>query len=178
MFLPDYLEKGFDNAITSGKALVASKQSILPAAPLEPATTWFRPELFFSIFFLLIAGLTFIRNKVVVTTLRIFDLVFFFILGLLGVLLLFMWFGTDHVLCSDNYNLLWALPTHLPVVFFWNSKKQWLKRYVTVTMIIALILAVGWKFLPQQLNLAILPILGIIIVRCWKKVSLLKTGSK
>lgn len=176
MFLPDYLLMGFDNAFTSGKPLVSSKQVILAAAPQQPVTTWFRPELLFSVLFVLIAGLSVSKNKRVARALQIFDVAFFLLLGLLGVLLLFMWFGTDHIVCSNNYNLLWALPTHLPVAFILHKQKKWLRQYFLLTLAIALLLAVCWKFLPQQLNIAILPILGIIAARSARRIAMLKNA--
>ncbi|MFT3827301.1 MAG: DUF4105 domain-containing protein [Chitinophagaceae bacterium] len=174
MFLPEILMKGFDNAYTSGHPLVKSKQTILSAAPIEPATTWFRPELLFTALFVLIGLLSFNKNRRIARAMRIFDVVFFMLLGLLGVLLLFMWFGTDHIVCSNNYNLLWALPTHLPVAFILHKQKKWLQQYFIVTLIIALLLAVCWLFLPQQLNTTVLPILGIIAIRSGRRIQLLK----
>ena len=47
--------------------------------------------------------------------------IIFVVTGLLGVLILFMWLGTDHQTCRYNWNILWALPTNIIFPFF--SKK-------------------------------------------------------
>jgi hypothetical protein len=76
-----------------------------------------------------------------------------------------MWFGTDHVVCSNNYNLLWALPTHLPIVFLMHQKKAWINKYFRIVFFVTLLLALCWFFIPQQFNIAIAPVLGIILLR-------------
>ena len=37
--------------------------------------------------------------------------------GLIGCLVMVMWFATDHQGCSDNFSILWALPTNLILAF-------------------------------------------------------------
>jgi hypothetical protein len=86
-------------------------------------------------------------------------------LGSLGVLLLFMWLGTDHAMCKDNYNLLWALPFHLPISFMLFSSKSWVNVYFRFIFFYSIALLVSWFFLPQQCNTALIPVVGIIIAR-------------
>src|SRR5690606_21921097 len=45
------------------------------------------------------------------------DALLLYVTGLIGLLLLFMWFATDHTVCKNNMNLVWALPFNLPVAF-------------------------------------------------------------
>ena len=78
-----------------------------------------------------------------------------------------MWLGTDHAMCKNNFNLLWALPSHLPMAFFLFSKKEWMKKYFSILFYITLALLVAWFFLPQQLNIALLPVAGIVLVRSY-----------
>ncbi|MFX8824846.1 hypothetical protein ABTM64_20025, partial [Acinetobacter baumannii] len=53
--------------------------------------------------------------------------------GFIGILLLFMWFGSDHKAFGWNYNLLWALPTNIVAAFFVWKNPKWLKNYFIVT---------------------------------------------
>jgi hypothetical protein len=55
------------------------------------------------------------------------------ITGVLGVLILLMWFGTDHQCCRDNLNILWALPTNLIAAFMPKKGKA---RYALVGMVL------------------------------------------
>ena len=94
-----------------------------------------------------------------------FDGFLFFYHGLLGILVLFMWFGTDHVMCRDNYNLLWAWPTHVVAAFYIHSTKSWAKKYFLFYSLFNLLLIILWRVVPQHLNIAIIPILAILIFR-------------
>ena len=98
---------------------------------------------------------------------QLFDFFFFFSLGILGVLLLFMWWGTDHQMCRDNFNLMWALPLHLPVSFLLFRQRQWVCIYFRYVFFYTLALLLAWYFIPQQFNNALLPLAGIIAVRSY-----------
>jgi hypothetical protein len=76
-----------------------------------------------------------------------------------------MWFGTDHVVCQNNYNLLWTWPTHLVMAFFIHSRKSWPKKYFLITAIGNALVLVTWFFLPQQMNPAFIPIVLLLILR-------------
>jgi hypothetical protein len=73
--------------------------------------------------------------------------------GLLGVLMLYMWFGTDHQTCRNNWNVLWCLPTNLVIPFIRAKRRS---RYAIVALVcigISLIIHVtGIQTLP--LNIA------------------------
>ena len=77
----------------------------------------------------------------------------------------FMWLGRVDDVCSHNINLLWALPTHIIAVFFIRKPQSWVKYYFGMTAFLALALGLGFAFWPQQINSAVLPILGIIVFR-------------
>jgi hypothetical protein len=167
MFLPDNLMKGIDSSLKNGRPLTASKQTILALpSPLSkgPLIT---PMLLFTLLLAFLLVLSFSSNHLIRKILVLFDFLFFFLLGLAGLLLLFMWFGTDHIVTRNNYNLLWALPTHIAGAFFTGNKKRWTNYYWLATIIFQAILLVSWVFLPQQLNLAVLPIVLIILLRAW-----------
>ena len=165
MFLPDYLMMAFDSSSINHESLVAQKNILLISQEEKKAKPLFTPLLVFSILFLLIATVSIFAATSFRVFLKIFDFIFFFTLGLLGILLLFMWFGTNHAMCKNNFNLLWALPLHLPVALLIFNKKEWINNYFRFIFFYTLALLVAWFLLPQQLNLALLPIAGIILVR-------------
>lgn len=175
MFLPDYLLKGFDSAlavrpiknsdttVVSARPLVSKPQTILPMpSPLNKGSL-FRPFIVFTLLLVIVAALSFVKTNWAASILRTFDFVFFFSLGLAGLLLLFMWFGTDHVVCRNNFNLLWALPTHLVAAFFLYRKTKWMDTYLKLTLLFTWIV----YLMPQEFNIAIIPILILIIMRSW-----------
>ncbi len=166
MFLPDYLMMGFDSARVNGLPLVASKRTVLnidkPAAGESLLT---RPIVITSILLLVVWGLMFTRKIWASRLLHLFDHAFFFLLGALGVFLLFMWFGTEHKVCAYNYNLLWALPFNLVAAFCIHSKKHWVQAYLRIIAIWYFVLFFGWALLPQDMNSAIIPLVIIAFMR-------------
>lgn len=167
MFLPDYLLKGFDNATVNNHPLVTPPKTILKMPSPLKESSFFTPGIVFSLLLVIIIAISFIKSNRARTTLGVFDFIFFFILGVAGILLLFMWFGTDHKVCQNNYNLFWAVPTNIVMAFFVHSNKAWVKKYFSIVFWLTVVLALTWFFLPQQMNNALIPIVLLIIYRSW-----------
>jgi hypothetical protein len=165
-FLPDYLYRGMDSAMEGTKPLVLQRQAILRFPEKTEKHVWFTPTLFFS--FLLVLAIVFflLRDKsVFANALLIYDIVLFSLSGLIGILITCLWLGRVDDVCRDNINILWAIPTHAIIVFFIRKKAAWIKYYFLVTAVIAAVLLIGFPFWFQRMNLAVYPILGIIIFR-------------
>ena len=165
MFLPDYLLMAFDSSKLNGQPVVNEKKILLNYFESYKTKSGITPFIVFGILFLVIAALSFFARNTVNTFFKIFDFLLFTFLGLIGFLILFMWFGTDHAMCKNNFNLLWALPTHLPVAFMLFSKKQWVNSYFRFVFFYTIALLLAWFFLPQQFNTALLPVVGIVLIR-------------
>ena len=166
MFLPDYLMKTIDRSTLSGRSIVSDKHALfkINRSKIEKNNLE-HPIFLFTCLFVIIAFLSFSNNIFIQKTLSSFDGFLFFLTGLLGILLLFMWFGTDHIMCSDNYNLLWAWPTNAVAAFYVHSKKRWPKIYFTIYAIFNIVLIALWAFVPQHLNASLIPIIAILIFR-------------
>ena len=163
-FLPDILMQTIDSANAQNKLLL-SKSNLLPFTNENAKPKTGTPFLSFSFLLLLIIGLSFSKNIFVQKFLFGFDGIFFFITGLLGVLLILMWTATDHVLCSNNWNLWWAFPFNLIAAFFVGSKKNWVKKYFLFLAISLSGLLLCWYFLPEKLNPAFIPVVLLMIFR-------------
>lgn len=166
MFLPDYLMKGLDSIGGLDRPLVYRKQIILAAGEKkETGLNLLTPMIFFTLLSVVFIALSFSKNKVATAILYYFDLAFFLFIGLMGMLLVFVWLGRVDAVCRNNYNLLWAFPTHAVVVFWIRRKKTWVVNYFRLTALISLLLLAVWAWLPQQLNNASLPLVILILVR-------------
>ena len=166
MYLPEYLMKGFDSATVGDHPLVRSKKVLLRSIPQQNEnSSMFTPIVF--TMSLLIAGLlfTFIKKDWARKAGNIFDIAYFLILGLSGCFMLFMWFGTDHELCRDNFNILWALPTHAIMAFFILKKKPFVKKYFLFTGILSFLVLLSLPILPQELNTAFIPLILLSGIR-------------
>lgn len=170
MYMPEYLESGFDHAFVeqAGKTvpLVKVKRLVYTARPEPPEKSLIHPWMAFGALLVMALGLSawdFKRKKLS----RWFDAVLFTILGIVGMVLLLLWTATDHNACARNYNLLWALPTHalLLVWIFRQKAPGWLRYYFLVTGCVGLLLLGFWPILPQLLNHFLIPVVAAVVVR-------------
>ena len=164
MFLPEYLMAAIDLSTRDNKTLTGNKRQLLPAQPYGEMKGIYEPLLIIFAVCLLFFTLSLAKSSTAKRLTRIIDSLLLYLTGLLGFLLLFMWFFTDHAACADNYNLLWALPPNL-IIAFSNKQKQWVRSYFKLTSIVLLLTIMLWLWLPQQLNIAILPLAVYLLYR-------------
>ncbi len=171
MFLPDYVLAFMDHAtiMRNGEPqpLVKQKIPVFTSAPRDIPKAPIHPLAAFGVFALLTLGLTVydIRRKKLSLWL---DTLLFGATGLIGALLLLLWLATDHEAASKNFNLLWALPTHVFIVgAFSKSMRPKVKRYFLGIAVLLVLTLAAWTFLPQQMNVFLLPLVGAMAVRAW-----------
>jgi hypothetical protein len=165
-FLPDNLMKSLDS---SSNKIIASKQVLFAAEETRIKESYFSPLVVFSILLLVIILTGSIKNKYTPGFLQGFDGILFFITGLMGILLILMWTATDHAMCKNNFNLLWAWPTHFIASFFVHSKKKWVKKYFRFNSLLMVLVLAFWFFLPQQMNKGLIPIVLLLLYRSWAR---------
>lgn len=165
MFMPEFFMTGLANAKKGKNAIAADATILLQGEDADKSANKYLPLIIFTI----IAALLFLISKLqapwAISTTSITDSLLLYINGLVGVLLLFMWFATDHTVCKDNFNLLWALPFNLIAAFFLFKKPAWLSNYFFAAAVITAITLGSWFFLPQQLNIALLPVVIYLLNR-------------
>ena len=163
MFLPDYLLKGFDSTTINGKQLIWEKKEILKPFVQENKSSLLSPFTIFAILFVVIGAIGFFKNTN--RFFSFFDFILFFLCGITGILILFMWLGTDHPECRNNFNLAWAFPFHFILVFYIYTNRSWLRYYFLVNSVLLLFLLVLWKWLPQEMNNALIPLVCLLLLR-------------
>lgn len=165
MFLPYNLMRGFDSATLQHHPLVSENRIILKGYNISNRMLFNTPFNLFSTLALIFIFFSFSKKSYAQKILRIADTVFIFLLGLLGILIILVWFGRVDSVCANNLNVLWAWPTHILVVFLPKKKHMWIKYYFRAAALLALLILLGWYWLPQQLNISFVPLLIIIILR-------------
>lgn len=131
MFLPQYLAEGFQNGKLDKRPLVKNTNRILPQLAIIPAEHAIDPPFWT----MLVIGLLVVVCQVVPKLQQAGDIlgrILLFITGLLGCLMIVMWAGTDHKICENNLNLLWALPTNLIAAF----KRRKISRYAVIAIVL------------------------------------------
>jgi hypothetical protein len=164
-FLPDYLMTGLDHAHTSTGPLVRKKQVLLQFPEIKAVSVWLTPFSFFTVLGVLVIGLSLIRKKAAQKAVSVFDLVLFSLLGLVGLVMLYVWIARVDTVCRNNINIFWAIPTHIVAVFFIRKNPFWLKYYFLIAGMLAALLLIGFPWWPQRMNSAVIPLLIIILFR-------------
>jgi len=122
-----------------------------------------QPLYLFSVISILLLVISFSKNKILQKITIVADSMLLYLTGLLGLVILFMMFGTDHQACAANYNLLWALPTNIIAAFAIFRKPKWLQKYFYAVALISGLTIVLWSWLPQQLNIVLLPVVVLLL---------------
>jgi len=97
--------------------------------------------------------------------------------GITGLLACFLWFVATYDVTEYNWNLLWAWPTHLIAAagLLWRPSARGLRLYMAATAVVAVVVAVGWAWWPQDLHAAVFPVVLAVGIRSgWRA---LETGS-
>jgi hypothetical protein len=171
MFLPVFMEEVFKLAILTdqnglGKPLVKLERELLPAKSEGPDRQGILPmqaSWSFLALIVLLTGLGFYLKEPLV----VIDAVVFSLVGLMGWLIVFLWFFTDHQSTKDNLNILWALPLHMPFIYFVLKKqprKIW-HLYLGISIILVTVVLFFWSLLTEQFHPAIIPILIALELR-------------
>jgi hypothetical protein len=184
MFLPLNVEEIFDKSLVENngsiKNLVKSKNTLIESFENKNKLN----NIGFYSWILLAITLSLIVFKLD-KALRVWSSLNFFIIGLLGIVLVFMWIGTDHNATKMNFNLLWASPFHFILIFYlikesWNNFTYW---YLILSLILIFTTILFWFTLTQEFNSFVKPIiLELVIIyyyyfkKCGFQINLGKTN--
>jgi hypothetical protein len=184
MFLPLNVEEIFDKSLVENnesiKNLVKSKNTLIESFENKNKLN----NIGFYSWILLAITLLLIVFKLD-KALGVWSSLNLFIIGLLGIVLVFMWIGTDHNATKMNFNLLWASPFHFILIFClikesWNNFTYW---YLLLSLILIFTTILFWFTLTQEFNSFVKPIiLELVIIyyyyfkKCGFQINLGKTN--
>ncbi|NJM93833.1 MAG: hypothetical protein HC842_03475 [Cytophagales bacterium] len=98
-----------------------------------------------------------------------FDVLLFLLVGLSGLVMLYLKLFSRYPEVQYNWNILWATPTHFFMAFylFRQRANAWVKYYFLVTTALTALLMLAWPILPQDLHLAFAPVMISLVIRGW-----------
>lgn len=169
MFLPDYIFQFFDKASfkNSGKPLVKETNSIYETRPETATNNFFLSPLFaFSLIGILILWVTYLDYKKQ-TRSKWLDVLIFALTGSVGTLLFLLWFATDHTATANNYNILWAFPLNLMIIYQATKTvpKRWYIGFIKLLIILLCLMTLHWIVGVQGFSLALIPFLIALFFR-------------
>ena len=167
-FLPDYTAAQLSEMKVHQKQLVASERNLLVFNYNELNTPFLlTPGFWIALFSLIILMLTYIDFKNGIRT-WIVDQILFSLLGIMGIFLCFMWFGTDHKSTKLNFNVFWINPLFLYLCFVFGKNKfikYWQHLLLFGILILMLCFSVMWITGFQALSPLFIPLLVAIYLR-------------
>jgi hypothetical protein len=169
MFLPDYLQKEVGQTNIGNKKLVSLENVLVEDLQPSPKSSplFGLPMFIFSVLSAIIILLGYSQKDSIKLYQRGFERILFFIIGLLGLLLVFTWFGTDHQSFSYNLNILWAFPLNIFLLSRMGKDSIAIKKLFKGYSICALtVLFVSFIF-PGSINVALVPFIAVLSYRSW-----------
>jgi len=179
MFLPEYLFNNLEDSFLDDNVNLISKTNIINSNSPVINKNIFQPKYIFLLFLIICVFLSFRQIKYSLLYIY-FDFTVFFISGVIGVLLIYLWFFTDH-LSSFNYNLIWAFPFNLIFSFLliFNFKSNLTRWYTIIISAVLFSLLILWNFLPQNLNdILVFFVLGMLLRVFSNYIYLIRSSSR
>jgi len=166
MYLPSYVMHGFNNATNNTNALILKETTLLDYKPKRIKSSIFNPLIIITLLSLFGGFITHkdFRNK---KRTKLIDFLIFFVSGVVGVLIVFLWFFTNHSTTPNNFNFLWAFAPNLMIAFLLLKKRPplLLKYYLTIVMIFLLAIPIIWVFKIQVFHWYLLPFILLFFYR-------------
>ena len=165
MFLPKYLGEAVQKTQTKeGLPLVAYERTLGNAQ--EQIKKGFDPT--DPLWVMTLVALIGVLSMFHPVAKRVFDWIFWPTISAVGIVIVFLWFFSDHTATRSNFNLIWAFPAHL--FFFAKSKSsEWADNYFLGIGMASLCLLLLWRWLPQELPFAAMPLLILMIIKCFHR---------
>ncbi|MFM9986311.1 MAG: DUF4105 domain-containing protein [Flavobacteriales bacterium] len=164
MFLPDSLLKEFNYGFAGDQPIVHQAAELLPKEFELSLDTVFTPLFVLGLFLALhlIVGLLVLKRRR--KTFQLTDRIVFFTVGLIGLLVVFLWFFTDHQATKWNLNILWANP--LVLIFAFSAKSSfsgWKNSFLNGYLILLILTVIFWFVIPQKLPIPAIPLVLALI---------------
>ena len=95
------------------------------------------------------------------------DTLIFLISGSIGILIIYLWFFSNHFAGAQNFNFLWAFPLNFALIFaiYKNKIPNWSIGFIKLLIIMIILLFLHWSTGVQKYNLTLLPIFVALLIR-------------
>lgn len=99
------------------------------------------------------------------------DLVLFTLAGILGALFLISWIWSEHRALHFNFNLLWANPFLLVLLWSIPTRKTKFNRvFLLLYSLLLFFFLISWSKFPQKIPMEAMPIVSILVLRAVNRV--------
>ncbi len=170
MYLPDYIDSVFTEStiLVNNKSenFISKREYMIKSDFKIGERPFFNPTYTFWALFIILGIITFWEFK----RKKFFkgiNFSYFLITGITSLVLLFMWFLTDHTATKLNLNVIWAFPIHIYFAFVYlrGKKIKFIKKYLLIFSIINFLLIITYPIFPQHFDIALIPFFLIFSIR-------------
>ena len=139
------------------ESLETSKESVLNVT--SPMFILF----FISILIILITFRDFKNDKQT----KVLDILLISITSMIGLLISYLWFFSDHSAASQNYNILWASPLNILLFLdlFVSKKRKWILGYLKFIFLMLLLMISHWILSVQTFNITLFSFIFALLIR-------------
>lgn len=172
LYLPDYVFEALQESkvIKEGKKenLVLKTNTLLNFEEKKSKSYAVSPFLVILILSLIGFFITYKDYKTKKRT-KWLDFSLFFTTGILGALIVFLWFFTNHSTAPNNFNFLWAFAFNIVVAFFLLKKnpKNWVTKYISGLLILLALIPIIWITKTQLFSYTLIPLFILLGIRYW-----------
>jgi len=166
MFLPEYLSSILETAtMEDGQKLMNNSVTILNHPWPERKSFWITPLILFTI--LLLIEIVILRYRWNNKWTRSLDNLWMILMATSSVIMMVMWWGTDHQSCANNYNLI----VFSPLIILWLIMK-FMKvkslKWISLLIIVPYLLLPFIKMGVQNLHGAVMLIALITVLKIFR----------
>ncbi len=169
-FLPEYVFKAFANATKQDGTPLVKETNLILEAPKNAAASkniLLSPYMIFSILMLIVLIITFLDYKKNKRT-RLLDFTILLTNGIAGIVILLLWFATDHTATYTNMNVLWLFAPNVFFAYKFLIKEKecrslWIHSAFLLFLLVVLVFL--WLIKFEVFALAAIPLLLALAVR-------------
>lgn len=167
LFLPIYVYEQMKHTTLDGKPIVTKESVILDIPEQEYRYPLFLTPLFWLCILLALVGYITYTDYKNLRRNKWLDFGLFAITGLAGILILFLWFATDHLATKANFNSLWAFAPNIIIAFMMIKKQipSWMITYIIFLTILLGITGILWMFKIQVFSILLIIVLLALAIR-------------
>ena len=166
-FLPSKFGKFLDTIESENSQILESKLVLESLETSEESVLNVTSPMFIlffiSILIILITFRDFKSNKQT----KVLDILLISITSMIGLLISYLWFISDHSAASQNYNILWASPLNilLFIDLFASKKRNWILGYLKFIFLMLLLMISHWILSVQTFNITLFSFIFALLIR-------------
>lgn len=167
LFLPNYVMRQLNYMTLEKTPLMLQERTILKEAQKQHPTIFLSPLFWLSVVLIIVILITYLDFKRG-TRSRWLDFSLFFATGVAGLVIVFLWFFTEHTTTVLNFNILWAFPLNFVVAFLLlrkGPKIKWLFYYILVLLVLSAAVLLLWRLKIQVFSPLLLLLLIALDIR-------------